>query len=98
MEPSTTTHEKERKVRLFEERVFAQLEIKHSQFSFCVKTYRGYALLLRKWIKEFYKKGKNSCEVADLIRKSPLDINHIRQNKPLSIKEVILKNSRVRVS
>ncbi|WP_158447954.1 hypothetical protein, partial [Aquimarina longa] len=94
----STTQEKERRVRLFEERVFTQLQIKQSQFNCCVESYRGYALLLRKWIQESNKQGLNSYEIATLIRKSPLTIDHIKQNKPLSLKNIIPKNSRVRVS
>ncbi|WP_062055669.1 hypothetical protein [Aquimarina longa] len=95
---TSTTQEKERRIRLFEERVFTQLQIKQSQFNCCVESYSGYALLLRRWIQESNKQGLNSYEIATIIRKSPLAIDHIQQNKPLSLKKVIPKNSRVSVS
>ncbi|WP_062053757.1 hypothetical protein [Aquimarina longa] len=95
---TSTTQEKERRVRLFEERVFAILHIKQWEFNCCVESYRGYALLLRLWIQESNRQGLNSGEIASIIRKSPLNIDDIRQYKPLSLKKVIPKNSRVSVN
>ncbi|WP_062056102.1 hypothetical protein [Aquimarina longa] len=82
----TTSSLKERRIHLFEERVFALLNINQQQFNSCVEEHGGYALLLRNWIKEAYIQRLTSLEIATTIRKSPLALSSIKNSKPLSLK------------
>jgi hypothetical protein len=69
----------------FEQRVFRLLSINPVLFNTCVEEHRGYALLLRRWIKEKYHNGNTAAEVAEMIKKSKLCIEAIKAGLPLYI-------------
>lgn len=69
--------------KFFEETVFNYLFIDPRLFNTCVKEHRGYALLLRIWIKERFYKGSTALEVAEIIKKSKLCIETINTGNPL---------------
>ncbi|WP_108809126.1 hypothetical protein [Aquimarina spinulae] len=69
--------------KFFEERVFNYLFIDPKLFKTCVKEHRGYALLLRIWIKEKFYNGSTALEVAKIIKKSKLCIETINIGNPL---------------
>ncbi len=76
---------KEMQYRIFEETVFRYLLIKPMLFDACVKKQRGYALMLRRWIKEEYHKGNTAMEVARMIQKSKLSITSIQHKNSIHI-------------
>lgn len=71
--------------KVFEETVFNYLFIAPRLFNTCVKEHRGYALLLRIWIKEKFYNGSTALEVAEIIKKSKLCIETINTGSPLYI-------------
>ncbi len=68
----------------FENTVFKSLSIDQTLFDKCVKKHRGYAFLLRNWIKEAYQNGASVNDVVLSIKKSSLKIEEIIIDKPLS--------------
>jgi hypothetical protein len=69
----------------FEQRVLKLLSVNPVLFNTCVEEHRGYALLLRGWIKEKYHNGSTAAEVAEMIKKSKLRIEAIKAGRPLYI-------------
>lgn len=62
---------------LFEGKVCKLLQIEQCHFATYVNQNRGYALLLRNWIKESYQKGITPYEVAQIIKNSKLLVNNL---------------------
>ncbi|TSE09993.1 hypothetical protein [Aquimarina algiphila] len=62
---------------LFERKVCDLLRIEQCHFATYVNQNRGYALLLRNWIKESHQKGDTANEVAQTIKRSKLLVDNI---------------------
>ncbi len=67
---------------VFEKEVFDLLSINSDLFELSASQYNGYALLLRKWIKESFNNGDTPQDVATLFKDSAGFINLIQFIKP----------------
>ena len=76
-------------VKAFEKSVFERLFIESSVFNSCVESHRGYAYMLRSWIKEAYLKGNTIEEVAKMIKNSALPLDQLAEGKPLHLTKII---------
>lgn len=73
----------EKESRIFEAQVLKLLHIEQWHFNYSINQYKGYAILLRNWIKDCRKQGQTTFEIADTIRKSPLVLDSITQGEAL---------------
>ncbi len=69
----------------FEKEVCANLLIDPKLFDRCVHLHKGYAFLLRNWIRESYESGNTVKEVVHMIRNSKLQLDAIKVGQPLSL-------------
>ncbi|WP_438711860.1 hypothetical protein ACSTS3_04710 [Aquimarina muelleri] len=73
----------EKESRIFEAQVLKLLHIEQWHFNYSIDQYKGYAILLRNWVKDCRKQGQTTFDVANTIRKSPLVLESISQGKAL---------------
>ncbi len=70
---------------IFEQSVLSYLLIDPKLFDRCVHLHKGYAFLLRNWIRESYESGNTVKEVVHMIRNSKLQLDAIKVGQPLSL-------------
>jgi hypothetical protein len=85
------TISKERKTESFEQKVLENLLIDSKVFNLCVNAHRGYALILRNWIKDACHKGSTPEEVALNIKDSDLPIKELIEGNPLYFNNIMLQ-------
>ncbi|GGX19140.1 hypothetical protein [Aquimarina muelleri] len=73
----------EKESRIFEAQVLKLLHIEQWHFNYSIDQYKGYAILLRNWIKDCRKQGQTTFDIANTIRKSSLALESISQGEAL---------------
>ncbi len=76
---------KKSQTEIFEQKVFNRLLIDPKHFDCYVNTHRGYAFLLKNWIKESYENGSTVKEVVKMLKNSKLQLESINIGKPLTL-------------
>ncbi|WP_438710545.1 hypothetical protein ACSTS3_16985 [Aquimarina muelleri] len=85
----------EKESKIFEAEVLKLLHIEQWHFNYSIDQYKGYAILLRNWIKDCHKQGQTTFDVANTIHKSTLLLDNIREGQALCFNPIVVMNTKI---